>query len=106
MSDHARMHRRTLLRGTAVALGLPLLEAMSPAARQLMAAEASKPPVRMVMPEPTERTKPDPLNSFGKFNYTILHLSTCQIIHAKHVYETRRQLIHKSATLYICRPTM
>ena len=47
MSNHARMHRRTLLRGTAIAMGLPLLEAMSPAARQLMAAEASKPPVRM-----------------------------------------------------------
>ncbi len=47
MSENGRIRRRTMLRGTAVAMGLPLLEMMQPTARQLSAMEASSSPVRM-----------------------------------------------------------
>ncbi|MDF1843999.1 MAG: DUF1552 domain-containing protein [Rubripirellula sp.] len=47
MSENCRIRRRTMLRGTAVAMGLPLLEMMQPTARQLSAMEASSSPVRM-----------------------------------------------------------
>jgi hypothetical protein len=47
-SNEIRLSRRTILRGTGLALGLPLLEAMTPMARSLYAAaESSKTPVRM-----------------------------------------------------------
>lgn len=43
-----RLNRRTLLRGTGLALGLPLLEAMTPVGRSLFAASSnSEAPVRM-----------------------------------------------------------
>lgn len=42
MTQHAkRIDRRTLLRGAGLAMGLPLLEAMSPIARRSLAADAS-----------------------------------------------------------------
>src|ERR1044072_4833421 len=44
MNHKFPISRRTLLRGTGVALGLPWLEAMAPRAR---AAAVAKPPVRM-----------------------------------------------------------
>ena len=47
MSENGQMRRRTMLRGTAVAMGLPLLEMMRPTVRQLSAMEPTKPPVRM-----------------------------------------------------------
>ncbi|MGB0599058.1 MAG: DUF1552 domain-containing protein [Rubripirellula sp.] len=47
MSEDGRIRRRTMLRGTAVAMGLPLLEMMRPTARQISAMEASSSPVRM-----------------------------------------------------------
>ncbi|MEM8668913.1 MAG: DUF1552 domain-containing protein [Planctomycetota bacterium] len=46
MPNDARMERRTLLRGAAVAMGLPFLDAMGNS-RSLFAAEAPKSPVRM-----------------------------------------------------------
>ncbi len=42
-----RIDRRTLLRGTGLALGLPLLESMTPMARSAFAASDNKSPVRM-----------------------------------------------------------
>lgn len=47
MSENGRIRRRAMLRGTAVAMGLPLLEIMRPAARQISAMEPSSSPVRM-----------------------------------------------------------
>ncbi len=47
---HGLLHRRTILRGAGMALGLPALEAMTPAATRASAASASvatEPPVRM-----------------------------------------------------------
>ncbi len=47
-SNEHRLNRRTLLRGTGLALGLPLLEAMTPLARSAFAApENAVPPNRM-----------------------------------------------------------
>jgi hypothetical protein len=47
-NDKKQMDRRTLLRGTGLALGLPLLEAMTPMARSAFAAtEPATAPVRM-----------------------------------------------------------
>jgi hypothetical protein len=46
-SNEIQLSRRTILRGTGLALGLPLLEAMTPMARSLYAAAENKAPVRM-----------------------------------------------------------
>ncbi|MEM9643590.1 MAG: DUF1552 domain-containing protein [Planctomycetota bacterium] len=43
----AKIDRRTILRGTTAALGLPFLEAMSPMAKSAFAGEAAASPVRM-----------------------------------------------------------
>ena len=47
MNNEVRLDRRTILRGAAVAMGLPMLDAMAPNSRSLFAAEAPKSPVRM-----------------------------------------------------------
>jgi hypothetical protein len=46
-SNRSRIDRRTLLRGTGLVLGLPLLEAMAPFSRSVFAAEPPASPVRM-----------------------------------------------------------
>lgn len=47
IQNENRISRRTILQGTGIALGLPLLEAMTPMARSVFAAAQSKSTVRM-----------------------------------------------------------
>ena len=47
MNRSRRISRRTVLRGVGAAIGLPLLEAMWPAAARAATGSTGKPPVRM-----------------------------------------------------------
>ena len=47
MNGSRRISRRTVLRGVGAAIGLPLLEAMWPAAARAATGSTGKPPVRM-----------------------------------------------------------